>query len=73
MPEKEAPVGEVKRQVTYDYILELYEEIKEKPGITDKEREDQFAVLRVLADHIGEYMVVKYKHITNKEGKKINE
>mgnify|MGYP001291945552 CR=1 FL=1 len=73
MAKKEAQVGEVKRQVTYDYILELYEEIKDKPDITDKEREDQFAVLKVLADHIGEYMVIKYKQTKNNKGETINE
>ena len=52
--------GMVHRKITYDYILELYEEIKEK-DISETERDDQFAVLKVLAEHIDEYMVVKYK------------
>jgi hypothetical protein len=38
----------------------LYEEIQAK-DISDEEIEKQLAVLKVFADHIGEYMVVKYK------------
>lgn len=73
MPKNDTQVGEVKQKVTYDYILELYEEIKLKPDLSDKEREDQFAVLKVLSDHIGEYMVVKYKQTENNEKEIINE
>ena len=52
-------VGEIKHKITYDYLLELYEEIALKKDITDTEKENQFAVLKVLTDHIGEYMVIK--------------
>jgi len=73
MIEKDTQEGEVKQKITYDHILELYEEIKDKPDITDKERENQFAVLKVLSDHIDEYMVVKYKQTNNKKEETINE
>ena len=52
-------IGEIKEKITYDYILNLYEEIKSK-DISEEEAEKQLAVLKVFADHIGEYMVVKY-------------
>ena len=53
-------VGEVKQTITYDYLIELYEDIK-KTSTTEQELQNRVAVLKVLSDHIGEHMIVKYK------------
>jgi len=52
-------IGEIKEKITYDYIINLYEEIQAK-DLSKEEAEKQLAVLKVFADHIGEYMVIKY-------------
>lgn len=54
-------VGEIKNIITHDYLLDLYEEIQASNDMTDEEKEERMAVLQVLKDHIGEYMVIKYK------------
>ena len=60
MKDETTHTGQIKEKITYDYILNLYEEIQAK-DISEEEVEKQLAVLKVFADHIGEYMVVKYK------------
>ena len=64
----ETEVGEIRNIITPDYLLELYEEIHATEELTTKEKEERVAVLQVLKDHIGEYMVIKYK-----ESNKIND
>ena len=68
MKEEDIVEGEVKEKITHDFILKLYEEIKEK-DISEEEVKGRIAVLKVFADHIGEYLVLKY----NKQPKEINE
>ena len=60
--------GVVKEKITYDYILNLYEEMKAQ-NLSEEETEKRVAVLKVFADHIGEYMVVKYNETTTKGDK----
>lgn len=66
--ELETETGEIRNIITTDYLIELYEEIQATEDLTTKQRDERVAVLQVLKDHIGEYMVVKYK-----ENNKINE
>ena len=48
------------RKITHEYILDLYNEIKEK-DLTEREKEQQLAVVDVLSDHVGEFMILKCK------------
>ena len=59
--DEDVQVGEVKNIITHDYLLDLYEDIQSNDELTEKEKEERVAVLQVLKDHIGEYMVIKYK------------
>lgn len=59
-PETELQEGVMYRKITHEYILDLYNEIKEK-DLTEKEIEQQLAVVDVLSDHVGEFMILKCK------------
>lgn len=54
----DAETGEIQAKITYDYIIDLYQDL-ETQKLTAKERESRIAVLQVLIDHIGEYIVIK--------------
>jgi len=60
-PEEDLQTGLVHKKITHDYILDLYEEIASKK-IDEKEKEDQLAVLNILSDHIGEFMILRCKN-----------
>lgn len=55
-PETDLQDGIMYKKITHEYVLDLYDEIKRKK-ITDEEREKQLAVVDVLSDHIGEFMI----------------
>lgn len=57
-PETELQDGIMYRKITHEYILDLYEEIRNKK-ITTNEKTKQLAVVDVLSDHIGEFMILK--------------
>lgn len=57
-PEEDLQEGLIHKKITHDYILDLYEDITSKK-IDDKEKENQLAVLSILSDHIGEFMIMK--------------
>lgn len=57
-PETDLQDGIMYRKITHEYILDLYEEIRNKK-ITKDEKERQLAVVDVLSDHIGEFMILK--------------
>jgi len=57
-PETELQDGIMYRKITHEYILDLYEEITNKK-IDSNERKKQLAVVDVLSDHIGEFMILK--------------
>tara|TARA_B100002019_G_C20790797_1_gene366534 strand:+ start:62 stop:268 length:207 start_codon:yes stop_codon:yes gene_type:complete len=57
-PETDLQDGIMYKKITHEYVLDLYDEIKRKK-ITDEEREKQLAVVDVLSDHIGEFMILK--------------
>ena len=57
-PETELQEGIMYRKITHEYILDLYEEIRSRK-ITTSERTKQLAVVDVLSDHIGEFMILK--------------
>ena len=59
-PEEDLQAGLIHKKITHDYILDLYEDITSKK-IDDKEKEDQLAVLNILSDHIGEFMILRCK------------
>tara|TARA_R110000772_G_scaffold127380_1_gene234521 strand:+ start:494 stop:691 length:198 start_codon:yes stop_codon:yes gene_type:complete len=59
-PESELQDGVIHKKITHDYILDLYKEIKQKK-ISDEEQEMQLAVLSILSEHIGEFMILKCK------------
>ena len=59
-PECDLQDGIVHRKITPDYILDLYERISQKK-ITKKEKNNQLAVLDILSEHIGEFMILKCK------------
>lgn len=59
-PEEDLQSGLVHKKITHDYILDLYEDITSKK-IDEKEKEDQLAVLNILSDHIGEFMILRCK------------
>ena len=59
-PETELQEGVMYKKITHEYILDLYSEIKEK-DLTKKESEQQLAVVDVLSDHVGEFMILKCK------------
>ncbi len=57
-PECELQEGIVHKKITHDYILDLYEDIEQKE-ISKKEKANQLKVLDILAEHIGEFMILK--------------
>lgn len=57
-PEEDLQSGMIHKKITHDYILDLYEDINSK-AIDSKEKENQLAVLSILSDHIGEFMILK--------------
>lgn len=59
-PQIETNTGEIKAKITYDYILDLYQELDQQQ-LTEQEYESRVAVLKVLADHVGEYIIIKHK------------
>ena len=59
-PQVETNTGEIKAKITYDYILDLYQELDQQK-LTEQEYESRVAVLKVLADHVGEYIIIKHK------------
>ena len=59
-PQIETQTGKIKAKITYDYILDLYQELDQQQ-LTEQEYESRVAVLKVLADHIGEYIIIKHK------------
>lgn len=59
-PEEDLQTGLVHKKITHDYILDLYEEIASKK-IDEEEKENQLAVLNILSDHIGEFMILRCK------------
>lgn len=59
-PETDLQEGVMYKKITHEYILDLYDEIKTKE-LTDKEKEQQLAVVDVLSEHIGEFMILKCK------------
>ena len=56
----DAETGEIQAKITYDYIIDLYQDL-ETQKLTKKERQSRLAVLQVLIDHIGEYIIIKQK------------
>lgn len=58
--EESCEVKQIEQEISYDYIIELYEKFKGMQ-LDEHELEKRVAVLKVLADHVGDYMVVKYK------------
>lgn len=59
-PEEDLQAGLIQQKITHDYILDLYEQIKTKQ-ISDQDRENQLAVISILSEHIGEFMILKCK------------
>ena len=59
-PRVDTETGEIKAKITYDYIIDLYQEL-EQQQLTEQEYKSRVAVLKVLADHIGEYIIIKHK------------
>ena len=57
-PETELQEGVMYKKITHEYILDLYSEIKSK-NLDEDEIERQLAVVDVLSDHIGEFMILK--------------
>ena len=57
-PEVDLQTGLVHKKITHDYILDLYEDITSKE-IEEEEKKNQLAVLSILSDHIGEFMILK--------------
>jgi hypothetical protein len=57
-PEEDLQTGMIHKKITHDYILDLYEDISSRK-IDKKEKENQLAVLSILSDHIGEFMILK--------------
>lgn len=58
--EQQHQVGQIEQEISYDYIIDLYQKFKDMQ-LDEQELEKRVAVLKVLADHVGDYMVVKYK------------
>jgi hypothetical protein len=52
--------GEVREQITYDYILDLYQQYKEM-NLSDEEMKKRVAVLEAFADNIGDYLIITHK------------
>ena len=57
-PETELQEGVMYKKITHEYILDLYNQIKNK-DLSEQERKQQLAVVDVLSDHIGEFMILK--------------
>lgn len=49
--------GEVKQEITSDFILQLYEEMKQMPD--GDEKNAKRAVVEVLSEHLGEWLVLE--------------
>lgn len=58
--EQQYETGRIEQEISYDYIIDLYQKFKNMK-LEKHELEKRVAVLKVLADHVGDYMVVKYK------------
>tara|TARA_A100001011_G_C14195135_1_gene793131 strand:+ start:932 stop:1138 length:207 start_codon:yes stop_codon:yes gene_type:complete len=57
-PETELQEGVMYKKITHEYILDLYDQIKNK-DLSESEEKQQLAVVDVLSDHIGEFMILK--------------
>lgn len=57
-PETELQEGVMYKKITHEYILDLYSEIRSR-DLDEDEIEKQLAVVDVLSDHIGEFMILK--------------
>lgn len=57
-PEEDLQSGLIHKKITHDYILDLYESITSK-NIDEQEKTNQLAVVNILSDHIGEFMILK--------------
>jgi hypothetical protein len=57
-PECDLQEGIIHKKITHDYILDLYEKIQSKL-ISEEEKEKELAVLDILSEHIGEFMILK--------------
>lgn len=57
-PETELQEGVMYKKITHEYILDLYNDIKGK-DLSEVEKKQQLAVVDVLSDHIGEFMIMK--------------
>ena len=57
-PEEDLQTGLIHKKITHDYILDLYEDLTSKE-IEEEEKKNQLAVLSILSDHIGEFMILK--------------
>jgi hypothetical protein len=49
-------IVEVKKKITHDYILELYDKAKKAKG---KERKELLETVELLSKNIGDYLVKK--------------
>lgn len=57
-PETDLQEGVMYKQITHEYILDLYNTIKDKE-LSEEELKNQLAVVDVLTEHIGEFMILK--------------
>lgn len=57
-PETDLQEGVMYKQITHEYILDLYNTIKNK-DLSEEELKNQLAVVDVLTEHIGEFMILK--------------
>ena len=57
-PETELQDGVAYKKITHEYILDLYQEINNKK-LNKEDKRQQLAVVDVLTDHIGEFMILK--------------
>ena len=57
-PETDLQEGVMYKQITHEYILDLYNTIKNK-DLAEEELKNQLAVVDVLTEHIGEFMILK--------------
>ena len=59
-----AVTGEVKQKITSDFILQLHEEMKQMPD--GDEKNAKRAVVEVLSEHLGEWLVLEQGKNTDK-------
>ena len=72
-PETDLQEGVMYKQITHEYILDLYNTIKDKE-LSEEELKNQLAVVDVLTEHIGEFMILKCdnKYETMNNNMKLN-